>query len=233
MTTRIRVAIADDQALVRAGFRAILTVYPDIEVVGEAEDGVEAVDLVRRERPDIVLMDVHMPRLDGIQATARIVAEGLAKVLVLTTFDVDKYVLDALRAGASGFLLKDAPPEDLVAAVHVVARGDALLAPSITRRMIGRFVETSPRRAAPPALSALTAREREVLVEVARGLSNAEIAQALFIAEQTTKTHVSRILGKLGLRDRAQAVMVAYETGLVVAADQDAPTAFPTRLDES
>lgn len=232
----VRVVIADDQAMVRAGFAALLSAQPDIEVLGEAQNGAQAVELVQRLRPDVVLMDVRMPVLDGIEATRLIAREdpsdGGTRVVMLTTFDVDDYVVEAIRAGASGFLLKDAPPEDLVAAVHVVARGDALLAPSITRRMIGRFVETSPRRAAPPALSALTTRERQVLVEVAGGLSNAEIAQALFIAEQTTKTHVSRILGKLGLRDRAQAVMVAYETGLVVAADQDAPNALPTRFDE-
>jgi DNA-binding NarL/FixJ family response regulator len=222
----IRVVIADDQAMVRAGFAALLAAQPDIEVVGEAQDGAEAVEIVRREQPDVVLMDVRMPVLDGIAATREIVAAdavgGRPRIVMLTTFDIDTYVLEAIRAGASGFLLKDALPEDLVAAVRVVARGEALLAPSVTRRLIERFAALpDERRPPPPALSGLTPREREVLREVARGSSNLEIAGALFIAEQTVKTHVSRVLAKLGLRDRAQAVVVAYESGLVTAAGAD------------
>ena len=217
----IRVLVADDQAMVRAGFAALLAAQPDIEVVGQAENGAEAVALAATERPDVVLMDVRMPVLDGIAATREVLAQGSgARVVVLTTFDLDDYVLDAIRAGASGFLLKDAPPDDLVAAVRIVARGDALLAPSVTRRLIERLAAAP---AQPPAsrasLAELTQREREVLVEVARGRSNQEIAAELVIAEQTVKTHVSRVLGKLGLRDRAQAVVAAYESGLVVAGD--------------
>lgn len=222
----IRVVIADDQAMVRAGFAALLAAQPDIEVVGQAQDGADAVQLVRRERPDVVLMDVRMPVLDGIAATRQIVegdVEGVRpRIVMLTTFDIDTYVLEAIRAGASGFLLKDALPEDLVTAVRVVARGEALLAPSVTRRLIERFAALpDEHRPPPPALSGLTQREREVLREVARGSSNLEIAGALFIAEQTVKTHVSRVLAKLGLRDRAQAVVVAYESGLVTAAGAD------------
>jgi DNA-binding NarL/FixJ family response regulator len=222
----IRVVIADDQAMVRAGFAALLAAQPDIEVVGQAQDGAEAVEVVRREQPDVVLMDVRMPVLDGIAATREIVEGDAAgtrpRIVMLTTFDIDTYVLDAIRAGASGFLLKDALPEDLVAAVRVVARGEALLAPSVTRRLIERFAALpDEHRGPPPALSGLTQREREVLREVARGSSNLEIAGALFIAEQTVKTHVSRVLAKLGLRDRAQAVVVAYESGLVTAAGAD------------
>ena len=217
----IRVLVADDQAMVRAGFAALLDAQPDLEVVGQAENGAEAVALAASTAPDIVLMDVRMPVLDGIAATRRVLAETPGtRVVVLTTFDVDDYVLDAIRAGASGFLLKDSPPDDLVAAVRIVARGDALLAPSVTRRLIERLaVGPAQPPASPSALPELTQREREVLVEVAKGRSNQEIAAALVIAEQTVKTHVSRVLGKLGLRDRAQAVVAAYESGLVVAGD--------------
>ncbi|HEV7624685.1 MAG TPA: response regulator transcription factor [Amnibacterium sp.] len=217
----IRVLVADDQAMVRAGFAALLAAQPDLEVVGQAENGAEAVALAASERPDVVLMDVRMPVLDGIAATRQVLEKAPGtRVVVLTTFDVDDYVLDAIRAGASGFLLKDAPPDDLVAAVRIVARGDALLAPSVTRRLIERLAVTPAQApSSRSALSELTQREREVLVEVARGRSNQEIAAALVIAEQTVKTHVSRVLGKLGLRDRAQAVVAAYESGLVVAGD--------------
>jgi len=220
----IRVLIADDQAMVRAGFAALLAAQPDIEVVGQAADGEEAVRLAGETRPDIVLMDVRMPVLDGIAATRALLAPGgdgpVPRVVMLTTFDVDDYVLEALRAGASGFLLKDALPDDLVDAVRVVARGDALLAPSVTRRLIERFAgRPAGRGAIGSDLDVLTDREREVLREVAQGRSNAEIARVLFIAEQTVKSHVSRVLTKLGLRDRAQAVVVAYESGLVVPGD--------------
>jgi DNA-binding NarL/FixJ family response regulator len=223
----IRVVVADDQAMVRAGFAALLGAQPDIDVVGQAANGEEAVEVVQRTQPDVVLMDVRMPVLDGIGATRRIVDSGAResgrpRIVMLTTFDIDTYVLEAIRAGASGFLLKDAVPDDLVAAVRVVAAGDALLAPSVTRKLIERFAalpDTCSK--SPPSLAGLTQREREVLREVARGSSNGEIASALFIAEQTVKTHVSRVLGKLGLRDRAQAVVIAYESGLVTAAGAD------------
>jgi DNA-binding NarL/FixJ family response regulator len=215
MNDRIRVAIADDQALVRAGFRAILSIYPDLEVVGEAVDGVEAVELARRERPDLVLMDVHMPRLDGISATTTIVKEHLAKVLVLTTFDLDHYVLDALRAGASGFLLKDAPAESLAPAVRTVHAGQSLLSPAVVARLVDRHAPPrteDPRGAA--ALARLTAREAEALRSLAQGLSNAEIAARMRVGEATVKTYVSSMLTKLGLRDRLQAVVFAVETGI-------------------
>jgi DNA-binding NarL/FixJ family response regulator len=215
----IRVLVADDQTLVRAGFRVLVESAPDLEVVGEAGDGVEAVELARRELPDVVLMDIRMPVMDGLEATRRIVAldraEGI-RVLVLTTFDLDEYVYEALQAGASGFLLKDTPPADLLAAIRVVAAGDALLAPGVTRRLIAEFARRpEPSAVAPAALAALTDREREVLALVARGLSNAEIAELLVVSGATAKTHVSRVLAKLGARDRAQLVMLAYETGLV------------------
>ena len=217
----ISVLIADDQAMVRAGFAAVLAAQPGIEVVGQAADGVEAVTLSHSLRPDVVLMDVRMPGQNGIEATRALQtpprsSEYVPKVLMLTTFDIDEYVYDALRAGASGFLLKDATPDELVAAVRVVAGGEALLAPSVTRRLIEDFARaTPPARLSSTRLAELTDREREVMTLVGRGLSNAEIATALFIAEQTVKTHVSKILQKLGLRDRVQAVVLAYDTGLV------------------
>jgi DNA-binding NarL/FixJ family response regulator len=213
----IRVLIADDQALVRGGFRSILDGQDDIEVVGEAEDGVEAVEAAGRLRPDVVLMDVRMPGVDGIEATRRIAALGLdARVLVLTTFDVDDYVYDAMKAGASGFLLKSAPPRQLAEAVRTIAAGDALLAPSVTRRLVEQFVKRPPPGAAiPSGLETLTERELDVLRVLARARSNAEIAAELFVSEATVKSHVNRLLGKLDLRDRAQAIVLAYESGLV------------------
>jgi DNA-binding NarL/FixJ family response regulator len=213
----IRVLIVDDQALVRAGFRMILDAEEDIDIVAEAVDGLEAVELVTRYTVDVALMDIRMPNLDGIEATRRVVEMSPpTHVLMLTTFDLNEYVYEALRAGASGFLLKDAPPERLVDAIRVVASGDALLAPSITRRVIEEFSRRPPvREGLPPELADLTAREVEVLRYVARGHSNAEIAKELFLGETTVKTHVARILQKLQLRDRVQAVVLAYETGLV------------------
>jgi DNA-binding NarL/FixJ family response regulator len=210
----IRVAIADDQAMVRAGFRLIVQSQKDIEVAGEAADGQEAVELVRRERPDVVLMDIRMPRMDGIEATRHLA--GIARVVILTTFELDEYVFDALAAGASAFLLKAAPPEDLIRAIRVVAGGDALLAPSITRRLIEEFAKRpEPAQRKPKQLESLTEREREVLAEVARGLTNSEIAGRLHVSETTVKTHVAHLLDKLELRDRVQAVILAYEVGLV------------------
>ena len=215
----IRVLIADDQALMRTGFRMILDAQDDIEVVGEAIDGADAIRQFEKLAPDVVVMDVRMPTMDGIEATRRLAGlERPARVLILTTFDLDDYVYEALRAGASGFLLKDRPPEELVAAVRVIAAGEALLAPSVTRRLIEEFARRAP-AAKPTELAQLTEREREVLVLMARGLSNAEIAKALFVAETTVKTHVGRVLHKLGLRDRAQAVVLAYESGLVQPGD--------------
>jgi DNA-binding NarL/FixJ family response regulator len=213
----IRVVLADDQALVRGGFRMILDAEADIEVAGEAGDGAEAVELVQRLRPDVVLMDVRMPDLDGIEATRRIVASGSsARVIVLTTYDADEYVFAALRAGASGFLLKDVRPVELVEAIRVVARGDALLAPTVTRRLLDRLTEDLPDREAPPVdLGELTERELEVFRLVALGLSNAEIAARLVVSEATVKTHVSSLLRKLRLRDRVQAVVLAYDLRLV------------------
>ncbi|GAA3393008.1 response regulator transcription factor [Cryptosporangium minutisporangium] len=228
MSDAVRVVVADDQALVRTGFRMILTA-DGIDVVAEATTGVEAIDAVRRTRPDVVLMDIRMPELDGLEATRRILAADSAdpgsadsgraagpRVLMLTTFDLDQYVYAALSAGASGFLLKDVTPEQLTAAVRLVRAGDALLAPSITRRLVERFARRDEDAAAVHRdLAALTPREREVLRLLARGLSNAELAGQLHLSEATVKTHVARILGKLHLRDRVQAVVVAYETGLV------------------
>ena len=215
----IRVVIADDQALMRTGFRMILDAQDDIEVVGEAIDGADAIRRFQELSPDVVVMDVRMPTMDGIEATRRLSALGRpARVLILTTFDLDEYVYEALRAGASGFLLKDRPPEELVAAVRVIASGEALLAPSVTRRLIEEFARRAP-AVKPTELDELTEREREVLVLMARGLSNAEIARSLFVAETTVKTHVGRVLHKLRLRDRAQAVVLAYESGLVHPGD--------------
>jgi DNA-binding NarL/FixJ family response regulator len=213
-----RVVIADDQALVRGGFRMILEAQPDIEVVGEASDGYEAVDQARRLQPDVVLMDIRMPGLDGIEATRRLLRDASAslRVLMLTTFDLDEYVYQAMRAGASGFLLKSVDPPELAHAVRVVAAGDALLAPTITRRLLERFLRLPPPGSAPPeGLGDLTARELEVLTLMARGLSNTEMATALFLSETTVKTHVAHLFQKLGLRDRVQAVIIAYESGLV------------------
>ncbi len=216
--SRIRVMVVDDQALVRAGFVALLDSDAELTVVGEAGDGREAVDLAPAARPDVVLMDIRMPNMDGIEAT-RLLLDGPHQpaVLVLTTFDLDEYVYDALHAGASGFLLKDTPPAQLIEAVKIVAAGDALIAPSITRRLIADFALRAP-RAAPddPSLGLLTERETEVLVQIARGLSNQEIATELFVGEATVKTHVGRVLSKLNLSSRAQAVAYAYEAGLVV-----------------
>ncbi|WP_314172438.1 response regulator transcription factor [Streptomyces winkii] len=229
MTTRV--IIVDDQAMVRAGFAALLSAQSDIDVVGEAADGAEGVGLCGRTHPDVVLMDVRMPEMDGLEAARRILRPGAGagsagsegggthqpKVLMLTTFDVDDYVYEALRAGASGFLLKDAPPDDLIAAVRIVAEGEALLAPSVTRRLIADFARQRPMPSASRGLrlNGLTDRETEVLELLARGRSNTEIAEALVLAEQTVKTHVSRIFTKLRLRDRAQAVIFAYESGLI------------------
>ena len=214
----IRVLLADDQPLLRTGFRMVLGAESDLDIVGEAGDGTEAVDLARRLLPDVVLMDIRMPRLDGVAATRSIVDARLpVRVLILTTFDLDEYVIGALRAGASGFLAKDVPAEDLVSAIRTVAAGDAVVAPPILRRLLDRFAGAlpDPNATAPRELDVLTEREREVLVQVARGLSNAEIAQELSVGETTVKTHVGHLLTKLGLRDRVQAVVFAYETGLV------------------
>jgi DNA-binding NarL/FixJ family response regulator len=217
----IKVLLVDDQPLLRTGFALVLGSEPDLEVVGEAADGAVALAQVQALQPDVVLMDIRMPQMDGIEATRRLTAAGpMPRVLVLTTFDHDEYVVEALRAGASGFLLKDVPADDLVAAVRVVHRGEAIVAPSVTRRLLDRFAAVLPAAAPEPAgptLEQLTEREREVLLLVARGMSNAEIAAHLVLSETTVKTHVSNVLAKLGLRDRVQAVVMAYESGLVQA----------------
>jgi DNA-binding NarL/FixJ family response regulator len=213
----IRVLLCDDQALVRGGFRMILEARPDLEVVGEAEDGLQAVELADQTEPDVILMDVRMPNIDGVEATRRIVERGSgARVIVLTTYDLDEYVYDAIRSGASAFLLKDVQPTQLVEAIRIVAAGDALLAPSVTRRLLDRFARSLPdRQPAPASLSTLTEREVEVLRLLASGLSNAELSERLFVSEATVKTHVSSLLRKLEVRDRVQAVILAYEAGLV------------------
>jgi DNA-binding NarL/FixJ family response regulator len=216
-----RILLVDDQPMLRMGYRMILDAQPDLTVVGEAENGLEAIDLTARLEPNVVLMDVRMPDLDGVQATERIVASGSdSRIIILTTFDLDEYAYGALRAGASGFLLKDAPPRDMLSAIRAVATGDAVVAPSVTRRLLSQFAHRlpdplSPAPASDARVESLTPRERELLIEVARGLSNAEIAERLVVSEATVKTHVGRILGKLGLRDRVQIVVFAYETGLV------------------
>jgi DNA-binding NarL/FixJ family response regulator len=217
----IRVLLADDQALVRSGFRLILEAREDIEVVGEAEDGAEAVELALRLDPDVILMDVRMPKMDGVEATRRLTAAGSgARVVILTTFDLDEYVHEAIRAGASGFLLKDVQPAQLVDAVRVIAAGEALLAPTVTRRLLDRFAHSLPDEKPPQPLEGLTARELEILRLVAGGLSNAEIAEQLVVTEATVKTHVSSVLRKLHLRDRVQAVVLAYDAGLVQPASR-------------
>jgi DNA-binding NarL/FixJ family response regulator len=218
MSSPIRIIVADDQALVRSGFLALLRSEDDIDVVGEAANGYEAVKVTKAERPDVILMDIRMPEMDGLEATRLITADPALKsvrILILTTFDLDAYVHEALRAGASGFLLKDTLPTELLAAVRLVAAGEALLAPSITRRLIEDFVSRPMAPVADPRLDQLTGREREVLTNVARGLSNAELADELFMSHATAKTHVSHLLTKLAARDRAQLVVVAYETGLI------------------
>jgi DNA-binding NarL/FixJ family response regulator len=226
-----RVVIADDQAMVRAGLRALLTAEHDIEIVGEAADGEEAVDVVLKTRPDVVLMDIRMPGVDGLEATRRLLTrDGGPRVLILTTFDADEYVYEAMKAGASGFLLKDVRPEQLAEAVRVVAVGDALLAPAITRRLVEQFVRRPPPASTKPhELAELTERELDVLGLVARGFSNAEIASSLFLTEATVKTHLTHILAKLNLRDRVQAVVLAYESGLI----QPGEPAPPRALEES
>ena len=214
----IRVAVADDQLLVRSGFTVLLNSTPDIEVVGEAADGAEAIDLALRELPDVVLMDIRMPGVDGLTATRTLTADPRAagvRVLILTTFDLDEYVFEALRAGAVGFLVKDSPPDRIIDAVRAVARGDALISPEVTRRLLDQFASAAPARAGDPALAELTPRERDVLLGIAAGRSNADIAAHLHLEESTVKSHVGRMLAKLGLTSRVQAVIFAYETGLV------------------
>jgi DNA-binding NarL/FixJ family response regulator len=221
----VDVLIADDQALVRAGFRMILETDSDIRVVAEAGDGAQAVEASRRTRPDVVLMDIRMPVMDGLQATRQVLATNAPpRVLMLTTFDLDEYVFDALIAGASGFLLKDVEPEHLMAGIHTIARGDSLLAPSVTRRLIEAYIrDHQPTRPPPPGLDELTPRELEILKQVARGLSNAEIAEQLVLSPLTIKTHVARVLDKLNLRDRVQAVVLAYETGIIRPGTEQPP----------
>ncbi len=217
MSDALRVVIADDQELIRAGLKALLE-RRGIQVIAQAGDGVEAVEIVNHTRPDVVLMDIRMPRLDGVEATRRLPDH---KVLIVTTYELDEYVVEALRAGAAGFILKDTPPEQLVEAIRVIAAGESLLAPSVTRRLLAQVVRRLPSQgAAPPELSELTAREHEILLLIARGRSNAEIAAELFLSALTVKSHVSHLLGKLGLRDRVQAVILAYETGLIIPGDE-------------
>jgi DNA-binding NarL/FixJ family response regulator len=217
----LTVLLVDDHAMVRSGFAMVLSVEDDIKVVGEAADGQEAIERARATRPDVVLMDVQMPRMDGIEATRHLVAEDLGHVVIVTTFDRDDYLFDALQAGASGFLLKNAGPEQLLDAVRAAGRGHALLAPEVTRRVIGAMAgRTTPRRTEPAGLALLTAREREVLVLLGRGLSNAEVADELVLGEATVKTHVSNVLAKLHLRDRVQAVVYAYEAGLILPTEE-------------
>ncbi|HEY7324890.1 MAG TPA: response regulator transcription factor [Streptosporangiaceae bacterium] len=228
--TAIRIILVDDQELVRAGFRMVLDAQPDMRVVGEAGDGLAAIDLARRLHADVMIMDARMPRLDGVEATRRIRQErDLPRVLMLTTFDLDEYAFAALKAGASGFLLKDVPPEELLFAIRAVHSGDSVVAPSTTRRLIDQFADLLPGgdQGEPAQLADLTEREREVLVLVAHGLSNAEIARQLFVSEATVKTHVGRVLAKLGLRDRVQAVVYAYEYGLVKAGQRPLPAPRP------
>jgi DNA-binding NarL/FixJ family response regulator len=222
MEAPLRVLLVDDHAMVRSGFAMVLSVEDDVEVVGEAADGLQALEAARATRPDVVLMDVQMPRMDGIEATRHLVAEDLGHVVIVTTFDRDDYLFDALRAGASGFLLKNAGPEQLLDAVRAAGRGHALLAPEVTRRVIGQMAggPTPVRRTEPAELARLTAREREVLVLLARGRSNGEIATELVLGEATVKTHVSSVLAKLHLRDRVQAVVWAYEAGLILPAEE-------------
>ena len=217
----IRVLLADDQALVRAGFRMIIDAQPDMTVVAEAADGNDALEQARHDGPDVILMDIRMPGIDGIEATRRLIASGCAaRILMLTTFDLDEYLYEAMRAGASGFLLKTAPPRQLVAAIRDITGGDTLVAPAITRRLVEEFVHRPrPDTTAPKALSRLTPRELEVLKLIAKGLSNTELARTLYVSEATAKTHVARILNKLALRDRVQAVVMAYETGVVRPGD--------------
>jgi len=225
---RIRVLIADDQGLVRSGFRLVVETRDDLEVVGEAENGAEAVRLTAELEPDVILMDIRMPEVDGIEATRRIVASGsAARILVLTTFDVDEYVYAAIRAGASGFLLKDVRPTDLVDAIRLVASGNALLGPTVTERLLERFADGGGNGEAVDAVAALTAREREILRLLAGGLSNAELAELLVVGETTVKTHVSSVLRKLGVRDRVQAVIVAYDAGLVRPGERASPASGP------
>jgi DNA-binding NarL/FixJ family response regulator len=222
----LRVVVADDQELVRTGFRLIIDAQDDLEVVGEAADGEEAVEVVRRERPDVVLMDVRMPRLDGIEATRRIAADGrlaATRVLVLTTYDLDEYVFEALRAGASGFMLKDMPRAQLMHAIRSVPEANALLAPAVTRRLVERFCTPAPSTDGQETLRSLTERERDVLRQLATGRSNQEIADQLFVTEATVKTHVARVLAKLGLRDRVQAVVFAFESGFVARQPEPGP----------
>lgn len=220
MTYVIRVVLVDDQELMRVGFRMVLGAQEDMEIVGEAGDGAQAVALAEELKPDVVLMDVRMPVLDGVEATKQITERDLAKVLVMTTFDLDEYALSALRNGASGFLLKDTPPDQLVSALRAVALGDAVVSPSVTRRLLDRFLGAAGGQLRDAAvLDVLTEREREVLLLIAQGLSNTEIARKLFLSEATVKTHVGRVLSKLDLRDRVQAVVLAYETGVVRPGD--------------